>query len=223
MARLRIIKDLKDTKNSDLLQLIKGFIYGDRNLGDYESGKQYNKHDVVIKYDAESQRFVIYKCIVNQSSPNWVESEWEKENITNASFSFSDKLITHQTTDPNDVHNKLWFRDTVTNSNGTIDTVIKIKDVDGTYKILYPATITKNVFLDENRTHRLSDKLDRMDSEDDFIHSKFLKETMDMMESVDNLLPRSKQQELMTILDPMDTEDITTTGDIIRVNGLIIL
>ncbi len=223
MARLRVIKQLNDTTNSDLLQLIKSFIYGERELGDYESGKRYNKHDVVIKYDPDSKRFVIYKCIVNQSSPTWVESEWEKETVTNAAFSFSDKLIVHQTQDPNDVHNKLWFNDTGTNSNGTINTLIKVKGKNGTYKTLYPESLTKNIFLDEGRSKRLDAKLTELDNEDKFIHSKFLQETMNLITPMDNLLPRSKQQSLMTLLDPSEGEDIMVNGIAARVNGTIIV
>ena len=134
-----------------------------------------------------------------------------------------DKLIVHQTQDPNDVHNKLWFNDTGTNSNGTINTLIKVKGKNGTYKTLYPESLTKNIFLDEGRSKRLDAKLTELDNEDKFIHSKFLQETMNLITPMDNLLPRSKQQSLMTLLDPSEGEDIMVNGIAARVNGTIIV
>ena len=212
MASKRFIKSLKDEKNINIIQLIKSFMYGDSEISEYEDTTIYNKGSVVIKFDPTTNRFNTYRCIVTQSSNTWVESEWRKETAGTAIFNVNDKLIIHSNTKPDVVtDNKLWFHDIKKNTDGTINTITKIKnDTDG-YETLYTATVTENVYLDTARTNKLSDKLDVMDIERTRIRSEYLMEVLNLLFELGVALPNSRSQKFITILDTV-SPDVEISG-----------
>lgn len=219
---LHFIKDLRDTQNYDLMQLMHSFIFADRDLNPYEPGNEYNRGDVVIKYDPDEKRFVIYTCIVDNSSSTWNPDEWEKENITNSASNMSDRLIVHNSQNPDDSYNKLWFQDVRVNPNGSIISTTRVKESNDDYTEIFPEAITDGIYMTEDKTKTLTSKIEDMDEETKFIHSRFLQETMDLMYDLDSMLPSTKIQSLVTMLD-VSSKNMSIAGNAIIFNGVIII
>lgn len=217
----RLVRNLRDSKNIDILQLLKSFIYGDNVIIKYKESTSYSKNDVVIKFDSSTNRFVTYRCIVSRSSTTWNQSEWIRETAVTNNATISDKLVVHSTSQPTDTINKLWFNDTKTNANGTINTTAKIKNEKGTYETLYLATITDNVFTTPERTQTLTQKISEMDNGRGLVQSGFLMDTLDLLFDLGVIIPNSKTQKFITILNPSATTDITISGNVFRHDGII--
>ena len=76
--------------------------------------------------------------------------------------------------------------------------------------------------MTEDKTKTLTSKIEDMDEETKFIHSRFLQETMDLMYDLDSMLPSTKSQPLVTMLDT-SPENMTVTGNAVIFNGVIII
>lgn len=218
-TRKRFVKDLRDEKNINIIQLLKSFLYGDVEIKKYLDGKRYSKGDVVIKYDSTTKRFNTYRCIVTTSSTTWVNSEWQKETIDTSVFKMADKIIVHSTQQPNNIDNKLWMHDIKTNPDGTVNTVVKVKNKNNGYDTLYTATVTDNVYLNSNRTSNLTNKLSVMDSERTRIRSEYLMDVLNLLFELGVAIPSSKSQKFIHILDVTDEVEVSNLA--VKYKGII--
>lgn len=217
----RLIKSLKDTKNIDILQLLKSFIYDDRQLTLYKEGVIYSKKDIVIKFDSSVNRFITYRCIVPTSSSTWNSTQWQKETAINTIFNMEDKLIIHSMSEPTFTENKIWFNDLQTNGDGTINTLTKVKNSNGTYETLYVASVADNVYMQSDRSQSLTNKIGIMDEERTRIRSLYLMDTLDLLFQLGVLTPNSKTMSFISILDVSSDIDISISGNLSRYNGII--
>ena len=217
----RLIKDLRDKKNIDIIQVLKSFIYDDRQLSVYKEGVTYKKRDIVINFDATSNRFKTYRCIVNKSSSTWDASQWQVENAISTIFKMEDKLIIHSNTQPTDVENKLWFQDLKSNTDGSINVLTKIKNSEGQYETIYTAGITDNVYMDHTRAKTLTSKINDMDVERTRIRSLYLMDMMDLLLDLGAITPNEKTLNFINVLDVSNNDDVTISGGATRYSGVI--
>lgn len=162
----RLIKNLKDKNNVDIMQVIKTFIYGDSELEVYREGKVYKSNDFAIRYNERTSRFDTYRCIVAKSSLIWTMREWKREDILSSVYSVDDESITLSQTIPADAKNKLWFQQK--NIIGDVVRVItKVKDRNGSYKTVLATTIVDEVYTTPELKETLTSKLNDMNSTDE--------------------------------------------------------
>lgn len=220
MATIKnLLFNLKDEKNIDIIQILKSFVYDDRELRIYSEGKRYKYRDIVIHFDEDVNRFMTYRCKVDTSSANWNESEWQKESALNTMNVIEDKLIINANTQPTDIENKLWFKNVTDFNNGKKAVEVMIKNEDKEYEKLYPSGIVENIYMNQTETKTLKDKLNKDDIDIDRIRSNYIIDIFNAMEDIE-IFTSEKTTEYSKVIK---ASECNVTGQHIKNKSIIII
>lgn len=104
-ASLKFIKTLTPN-NLSLLQILKSFVMGGKNIQTYVNYTTYDKGDTIIEYNSITNKYEILACKQDGTTGTFDPSKWEP---TNLSSSVGD-LIQLSMDQPSTSSNKLWYQ-----------------------------------------------------------------------------------------------------------------